>query len=144
MHSFTINMPFWDSAFPVATVKVRDSFSDFLAESIMLGYDALSRPERRGITFNMECATTGAKTATVLLNREGLCIGTIVHEMRHAYFWAMSDVHARMSLDLMDEVADELFCRRLDVLINRAVAGIEAVTGPLAWKVKEPHDKRNG
>jgi hypothetical protein len=130
-------MPLWETPYAVATVRVLPDYSSFLSEAVLLGYTPTicGSPERRGVTFNTECSKTGDKHAIILLNYDGLCIETIAHEIRHAYFWVMANQHGVCKINVLDETEEELFSRRLDELTNRCISTIESsCNGLLNWK----------
>ena len=135
MIEFTLNMPGRDAPYSVATVRVLDGFTEFLSEAVFLGYTPPAEPEKRGLTFNTECSKTGDKHAIILLNRRWLDHETILHEVRHAYFWVMSNQHGIVKVDVLNDVEEERFCSCLDTLINRAICTLEARFGEaLKWK----------
>lgn len=131
-----LNMP--DSPEPrlICTIKLCNGREAFLDAAVLKGYTPSSTPEDRGMAFYTQCTTTMVKHTEVLLNTSRLDIETVIHEVRHAYFWAVADKHHLVRVDLADGPREEQFCSRLDGLYDRAICAIEAELGKtLKWKV---------
>lgn len=129
---FTVNRPGAESPHAVATVRLLRSRREFLAEAVLLGYEPSEVPEERGITFNVECTQTGAKTSIILINAELMDLQLIIHEARHAFFWNSSTRHGELRVNLLDAEEDEEFCSTLDEFTARVVNTIEETIG---WKL---------
>lgn len=135
MIEFTLNMP--DTGIvnaPVARITILDTTNDFRVEAALLGHEGMD--ETHGISFNMEDSTTHYRFSHILLNKQGLDIETIIHEVRHAYFWNIASKTGAVSVNIHNELAEEGFAHRLDTLYNRTICTIEAQLGlTLKWKV---------
>jgi hypothetical protein len=135
MMEFTLNMPDNGAVTrPVATVKVVDTLNDLRVEAALFGHEEMV--ESRGITFNMEDDVSQYHFSIVLLNKEKLDIETLQHEIRHAYLWNIANEHGGVVINIHNELEEEGFSRRLDLLVNRALCTIESTLGvSLKWKV---------
>jgi hypothetical protein len=135
MIEFTLNMPEHGIVTrPVATVRVVDNLNDLRVEAALLGHEEMV--EARGITFNMEDDVTHYRFSIILINREKLEIETLQHEIRHAYMWNLADKGGDVTINVYNELEEEGFSRRLDILVNRALCTIESTLGQtLKWKV---------
>ena len=135
MTEFTINMPEWPTPNPVATIRVMPA-TEFKTEALLLGYVPGASDETRGMTFCMECDKTRAKMSIVLINGDKLELSTLIHEIRHAYFWNVARPAGGIPCNVHNEEEEEAFHRRLDTLINRAVCTIESSLGiTIPWRV---------
>jgi hypothetical protein len=132
---FSINMPESETPSPVATIRILET-KDFVLESMVLGYVPGDSPEMQGMSFQMQCDKTQAKMSIILLNEDKLDISTLLHEIRHAYFWHVASPTGSIPCNVYHEEEEEQFCRRLDTLVNRAVCTIEATKGfSMKWRV---------
>lgn len=135
MLEFTINMPDSETPNPVAIIRIL-SEKEFHTEAIIFGYTPVDPREERGMTFNTQCDKTAAKMSIIFINAEKLELCTLIHEIRHAYFWNTASPTGALPCNVYNDVGEEAFCSRLDTLINRAVCTIESSTGkPMKWKV---------
>lgn len=133
---FSLNLPQSDAHQGVAAVRLLEGNNEFLSEAVLLGYHPGpdGTVERRGMVFNTQCQNTGVKHAIVLFNLAEVDIGLVVHEIRHAYLWVVSNHHGHAKVDLLNEGEEELFCSRLDELIDRTITTIEATGHTLVWR----------